>query len=160
MVRTPRSKWLVIVAALVLYAVTPVVETLYYLTELARGSYPPNADSIGIPVYQTILSLAVVAPLYLILLWLSTRHYAVGARLTAWNPNTAIRGFLWTAICGGLAALLLIDGAILGYYRHPLSVLHRGLLAYVFLLIRAAAIPAGPAQQATAADDTAAGTSV
>src|ERR1019366_4969733 len=151
MVKTPRAKWLVIMAAVVLYAVTPFVEAQYYSTELARGSYSTNADSIGIPIFQTLIGLAIVAPPFLVLLWLGTRRYVAGARLTAWNSKAGILAFLWTAVWGGLAAVLLIDGAILGFDRHPLSALHRGALAYVFLLIRAGSVPVDAAQQAVAA---------
>ena len=157
MVTTPRSKWPVIAGAFALYAATPVVEYVYYSTELARGSYPTNADSIGIPLFQTCVGLAIAAPFFLVLLWASTRRYVAASPLTAWTSEAPICSVLWTVILGGLAATLLIDGAILGYHRHVLSFVHRAGLACAFLFMRAAAVSGCAAQPAVAPDDLAAG---
>jgi hypothetical protein len=135
------------------------VEYVYYSTELARGWYPTNADSIGIPFFQTCIGLAIAAPFFLLLLWASTRRYVAAPPLTAWASGAPVCSVLWTVVLGGLAATLLIDGAVLGYHRHVLAFVHRTGLACVFLFMRAAAVSGCAAQQAVAPDDPAAGTS-
>lgn len=50
MLRTPKNRMSVAIIAAVLYLTAPLVEWFYYSIELARGSYPVNADSIGLPI--------------------------------------------------------------------------------------------------------------
>jgi hypothetical protein len=66
--------WLALLAA-VLIATAPSVEANYYSIELGRGSYPTDADSIGLPIAQFTIGLLVVSPILLAVCWVCLRSY-------------------------------------------------------------------------------------
>ncbi len=157
--RTPRSRWSVLGFAGTLLIATPFVEALYYSSELRRGVYPTNGDSISIPLIQTCIGLAFVAPAFLAIAWLSTRRYVPGAPLLGWDNSRPLRSLLWTLLFAGIAVVLVIDALGMAYHQHLVSCFHRAALTLIALWMRATAV-ANAAQHAAAADNPAAGASV
>jgi len=137
LLRTPRSLWIVASLAAFLYVFAPVENIVFLRTQLDRGVFPVNADSIGIPIYWFTLMLIVLSPVYVLFAYAALRRYVGGVPLWAFDTSQWLRSTVWTLVYGGLVATAVYQ---VGYYiqlRMPLSVAVSVLWAYLLLCIRA-----------------------
>jgi len=74
---------------------------------LQSGVLPADADSIGIPMFGSVIVALVVSPVVLGIAWLSLRRYNSDARLAALRWDRPYRTTLITLFFGALAAFLL-----------------------------------------------------
>lgn len=133
---TLRSKWHFALFAALLYITAPVVDAVYYITQQGRGTYPANADSIGIPIYEFALALLLLSPLYVVVVWLAVRSYRGGRPLLTFDTTRLVRSTLWSLLLGGLALYNLGDGAYSAYRLLPLDTISALLWAYLLLCLR------------------------
>jgi hypothetical protein len=133
-VRTPRSARTVVLIAAVLFLTAPVVVVKYFYAELQRGSFPIEADAIGIPIFAFVVLQIVTAPISLGIVWLCVRRYRGAVSLLAWNRERQVWLFLWTFVCLALAALLL--AAWSDFSRHPFLALHAAADIWLLVVLR------------------------
>jgi hypothetical protein len=119
-----------------LYLSIPLVETVYYSIEEGRRVYPPNADSIGIPLYLVTMGLLLLSPVYVALVWAATRFYQGGRSLLAFDINRPMRSVFWSLLLGGLALFELYEAAYSVCRLVPMDVGADLLWAYLLLCLR------------------------
>ncbi len=136
MITTLKHKRQFVLAASLLYLAQPLVTTVYYLTEEARNAYPPDADSIGIGIYQDTLAWLLVSPLYALLLWLAARNYKGGRTLLSFDTARPFWKTGWALAFDSLALYFIYEAA--GFLRRWLPVDAASSLswAYLFLCLR------------------------
>ena len=135
-----------------LLAFYPVLNFVYWPQVLRSGVLPPNGDSIGIPMYGSILVTIVASPIVLGIAWLCLRRYVPATRLATIRWDRPIRTVAASLAFGG-AAVLCVFGSVaeLGHAMPWYEYLWAGYaLAWVpwLLGIRAAVID----QENTAGD--------
>jgi hypothetical protein len=104
LIRTPKAKRTVWLLAVLSILAEPVVEVIYYKTNLHRGAYPSNADSIIIPIYQFIFGWVVTLPVMLGFVWFALRDYPGSVSFLAYNTARPVWSFLWSVVLLLLAA--------------------------------------------------------
>lgn len=145
LLKTPRSLWIVAGLAALLYVVAPLENIVFLRTQLDRGAYPVNADSIGIPIYMFTTGFLILSPVYVLFAYAALRRYIGGVSLLAFDADRWLRSTFWTLIYGGLAAVAIYQ---VGYYiqlRMPVSVVVSALWAYLLLCVRASLAARRPA---------------
>lgn len=149
---TPRHKWQFVLLASLLYVALPVVNAISLTIARARGAFPPNADSIAIPILQTACALLVLSPLSASILWLAARGYRGGRTLLSFDTGKPLRSTVWSLLLGGLAALLLAAAAQSVLFTQPVDTASSLAWAYLTLCLRsslAGTEPAGTARRLT-----------
>ena len=139
-VRTPRSKWLLLLGLFLAYCATPLAVASYYSTELRRGAYPVEADSIGIPIFQSVVLLLTITPVVVIGAWMPVRNYRPSASLWAWAPSRPLAATLWTTFLGALALAEMVLAIALAQTAHALLAIHALASAYMSLVLRASIV--------------------
>lgn len=87
----------------------PAVNFVYWPEVLRSGVLPPDADSIGIPMFGSILLSIVAAPLLLGASWVCLRRYNPAADIAAFRRDRPWRSAAATLVFGGLALLFLAE---------------------------------------------------
>jgi hypothetical protein len=82
--------------AAVLYLTAPIVERFYYSTELARGSYPVNADSIGLPIGLFTIVWLIGLPVAAALIWFVLRSYPGSVSVFGFNAARPYWSAVWS----------------------------------------------------------------
>jgi hypothetical protein len=118
----------------------PFVEASYYSIELGRGSYPTDADSIGLPIAQFTIGLLVVSPMFLALCWLCLRRYPGSVRLWAWNRRRRWWSFVWTVLFAGAILVSTVGLFRVDVITHPLDAIQTTALVYLLLALRASVV--------------------
>jgi hypothetical protein len=133
---TPQSRKTVLVIAAVLFLTAPLVVAQYYYAELQRGSFPIEADSIGIPIFSFIVTLIVTAPITWGVVCLCARCYPGAVSLSTWNGNRLGWSVFWTLAIVGAALVFLLLTPWSGAARHPLLIAHVLVDLYFLLVLR------------------------
>src|SRR5690349_1970616 len=113
----PRSRWTVVMAAVVLFLAAPLAQVAYYSAELRRRAFPPDADSISIPIFQFTIGLLTASPILAGLVWVGIRRYSA-TRLFNWASSAPAASLWWSGVFGSAAALCAWDAAVLARDRH------------------------------------------
>ena len=100
--------WLLTASLLIAF---PILNFIYWPLVLQSGVLPPEADSIGIPMFGSVFVAVVASPIMIGVSWLCLRRYNAATRLTAMRRDRPYRTASATLIFGGLATLLLF-GAV------------------------------------------------
>jgi hypothetical protein len=101
-----RSSWLV-AGAIIIPALLVLDALLYYPALLRSGTLPTNADSIGIPIYQSGITALVSVPVLLIYALPALWRYRGDAGLWEYPKSNSLRLFL-SRILYALPAILLV----------------------------------------------------
>src|SRR5579872_3071362 len=108
---TPQKSKAFVKTAVGVTFLSPLMVFAHFFVRMARGDYPWNADSIGIPIFIYWL---LVFPFSLLFLIQGLRRYKPGVFLFAWNPRRPWRSAAWTIITiyplGMSTAGMLLDG--------------------------------------------------
>ena len=131
-----KSKWHFALFAIFLYVTASLVEAVYYTIQQGRGTYPANADSIAIPIFQFAFGLLLLSPLYAVVLWLAVRSYQGGRPLLAFDMTRPVLSATWSLLLGGSALYELGYAAYSAYRLLPLDVATPLLWAYLLLCLR------------------------
>ena len=148
MVTTLKSKRHFALFAAFLYAAAPLVEAAYYVTQQGRGAYPPDGDTIAIPIYEFAMGLLFLSPVYAVTVWLAVRSYRGGRPLLAFDTMRPVQSVFWSLLLGGLALYNLGYGAYSAYRLLPLDTASSLLWAYLLLCLRSS-LAGGSGQQTT-----------
>jgi hypothetical protein len=96
----------------------PALNFIYWPQILRSGVLPSDGDSIGIPMFGSILLTLVVAPFLLGVAWLCLRRYNPDTRLWSWRRDRPYRSIVATVLFGAASALLTVG--VLDSLRPPL----------------------------------------
>ncbi len=96
----------------------PALNFIYWAEVLRSGVLPADGDSIGIPMFGSILATLVLSPLFLGVAWLCLRRYNPDTRLWSWRPDRPFRSAGATILFGAGSALL--TAAVLDSLRPPM----------------------------------------
>ena len=123
--------------ALSLLLSQPLFTHFYYTTMLARGAYPPNADSIAIPIYHEFYAWIIFLPLELTIIAYILMHYPGSISLFTWNKERKLWSILWLIIFG----LLILDAIwgltiALEWLNWP-EIINSMLFIFLYLYLRA-----------------------
>jgi len=126
--------------ALLLFVSAPLVYAWFMLTELDRGSFPPEADAIAIPIVGSVFVTVGTAPFTWGIVWYCTREYRPCQSLLGWNAAHGIWSLTWTITLGVAAIAFLIAGIdfLLGLYK-PIAI-HAFLDVWMLAVLRASII--------------------
>ncbi len=121
-----RRNWhpaLVFAGACALWITRMPLVTAYYERTQQLGYYPPEADSIGIPIASNAVVTVMLFPAIVLGLWLILRNFPACYSWLAWNKNHWFMSAFWTAICGYLLYLTFDYGRENWQIGLPLNVL-------------------------------------
>ena len=90
-------RWLVAGLMTIWWIATPAVDAAYYSTQARRGAYPPEADSIGIPIGQSVAGWLLLTPVILLLVFLALRRAPGRVELLGFDRST-FAGRIWSAV--------------------------------------------------------------
>ncbi len=140
LIQTPRLKRTVWLLVLLAVFAEPFVEYVYYSTNLERGVYPPDADSIGIPLFQFAVAWIVTLPVVLGFVWFALRDYPGSVSFMAHNSGRPIWSLAWSVVLLLLAASY-VSFAFRSVARgFPLDVAAASLNVYLVLCLRSSVI--------------------
>jgi hypothetical protein len=138
--RIPAARWQTVSVVIFLLLTAPLVEAASYWSALQRGVFPPEADSIAIPIFHFTAGLLLVSPFFLLILWASTRRYPGQEPLMTWARRAPAQSWAWSLFFGGAAALMIMDVLIFVRDLDPIGVGHRTSCAYMALVLRSSAV--------------------
>lgn len=145
MPRTSTPLWLLTAALLLGF---PAINFLYWPQVLESGVLRPEADSIGIPIFGSILVAIVAAPFVVGATWFCLRRYNPETRLLVWRHDRPWRTLAASLALGVppvlIAGVCVADlGLALPWYEHLWTAYSIGL-SYWLLTLRAAVVAALP----------------
>lgn len=70
--------------------------------------YPPEADSIMIPIMYFVMLWLAAAPFYWTGVWFALRRYPGSVSLVAWNSGRPSWSVLWTIAAAAVAIILIL----------------------------------------------------
>jgi len=91
----PKSVWPIWLLAAAVVLALPATSFLYFPLLLRSGVLDPEHDSIGIPMFGSVVAAAMLLPIVLALTYLCVRRYRAGGTLFAWRKD---RPLLSTAV--------------------------------------------------------------
>jgi hypothetical protein len=143
---TPPKAWQLAAFALALYASAPVFAIAYYGEMLRKGAYPPEADSIGIPIYDDTRLAVFFAPVFYALVGLIIHRYPGSVPLLVWNRARPIWSWVCSVLFGAAIATVATGLGDVWRWKLPLEFLSVALWIWLLLFLRAAVV-ARPSQQ-------------
>ena len=96
-------KWTAAMLTAVWWLTLPLAEAAFYVEESRRGAYPPDADSIGIPIGQNVIGWLILSPLVIAVAALALRGAPPRVRWLAFDRTRPLRAGAWTLLLGALA---------------------------------------------------------
>lgn len=96
----------------------PALNFIYWPQILRSGVLPPDGDSIGIPMFGSIVTTLIVSPFILGVSWLCLRRYNPDTRLWSWRQDRLFRSVGVTLLFG--AASVVLAAGILDSLKLPL----------------------------------------
>ena len=157
------NPWVLFCAWLLLWTSRFWLIPAYYQRTLELGYYPPESDTIVIPIAGNAIMTILLAPVFAGALWLLLRgsHQELRTWLT-WNPKRWIPSLAWTLVFGALALSVIprfVENVRIRLYLNALAdigwlVLWLGVRAVVVSRITSAGPGSqspNPTLQATAA---------
>ena len=114
-ISTPTKRWhYLLLVNLIWFSIIPIA-IFYYSRLLNEGAFPPDADSIGIPIIQTAITVFSGAPFLNVFLWFTSRRYPGSISVFCSSGSRGSRYWIWTvlAILGaGLVVFVFMDSAL------------------------------------------------
>ena len=140
---TPEKDTSVATVAGVLYLTAPLVEWVYYSTELARGNFPVDADSISLPLFRFMVVWLVGAPIARLIMWFLLRSYPGRVPLFGFNRERPVWSLVWSAVFSFLVYKELTFSVRSFFAGNPLDVAQSLCMAALFLFIRSSIVFGG-----------------
>lgn len=105
---------------------------------LAQGAYPPEADSITIPIAANVMAWVVWAPVFAIVLFFTFRKLKPPVRIFVWAETKRLRS--WLVSLSALTPIVLLVDQILGAlpWKNYVEIGYSLWWIVIWLLIRAA----------------------
>jgi hypothetical protein len=135
------NPWVIFCAWAVLWAGRLWLIPVYYQKTSELGYYPPEADSIAIPVVSHAFMTVIVAPFFAAALWLLLRRSSVDRRIwCAWNRQRWVLSLMWSVlfVLFALTTLLILRDDVRA--RLPLNALADVCWFLLWLAVRAVVV--------------------
>ncbi len=116
----------------------PVFCALHFFWNLMMGAYPPEADSITIPIYHGVIAWMLVAPIGFCCLWWAIWKCPGGFPIFGWNRRRPIWSTLWTTVFFFLVFVCLVEIPYHLRWVNLPSLINAVAWAIVFIYLRAA----------------------
>jgi len=97
----------------------PAANVLYWPELKKAGVLPVNADSIGLPIFSSVILAFLLSPLVLGVTWLCLRRSNPAARPKIWRNDLPFASALSLLIFGGAAAFLAAGELMGNYFGQP-----------------------------------------
>jgi len=133
---TPKTRTPLLVYGILLVLVQPVFSAAHYMWNLDRGAYPPDADSIGIPIIGEWIAWFFLAPLAILLVVLALKKYNSTIPLfgrKSFAPRLLVTNIMFGLLIG--LSLLTLD-EFFAYANVPVLI-DVVLIVYLLLSLRA-----------------------
>ena len=106
--RLPRRRWPIwsLMAGVILGL--PLTAFVYFPVLLSTGTLSPDEDSVGIPMFGSILLALLMLPVAIALTYFSIRGSAPSASLTAWRHDRPLLSVAVSVLFLGPATLVLL----------------------------------------------------
>lgn len=140
MLKTPKKRATVVALAIVLYLTAPLTEWYYLNTELERGSFPANADSIILPIFRFVIGWLIMSPFIALFIWLTLRAYPGRVSLFSFNFERSYWSVIWSMLFAVPVFYEIFFAAESIYRLNPLDVVQPLLTAYLLLCLRSSII--------------------
>jgi hypothetical protein len=102
------NPWVIFCIWLVLWAARLRLIPDYYQRTWELGYYPPEADTIVIPIAGNVVLTILLAPVFALALWLMLRRSSFERRIwLAWHRRRWVVSLAWTLLFSSLAILTL-----------------------------------------------------
>ena len=110
MPKTSTPLWFLTVGLVIAF---PIIADVYF-TSMA-GAYPPDGDTIIIPIMGSVFLAVALSPLIIGCAWLGLRRYEAAPSLLVWRDDRRLRSAVTTlaafvGLCGAL--FLSLDGVL------------------------------------------------
>jgi hypothetical protein len=150
--RTPERPWTFLLLGVCVLVWNFLAATHSFETDLARMKFPPCADSIAIPIFETFIFFVLTTPILFAVGWgLTFQFGTLPAPLRQWDRTRPARSWVLTVIFG--SAALLIGAALVDSIRSSMNFAAPALVLAIYLLsaTRAALLSPGQAVAGEAA---------
>jgi hypothetical protein len=128
----------------------PALNLAYWTLVLKSGVLPIDGDSIGIPIFGSLMVAIALAPIMIGTTWICVRRYNCNAKLFAVRRDRLLRTFVATLLFGGMAifslALLVYGWTQPAPWYEYLWDIYVLLGIYWLLAMRAAIVEQGDAK--------------
>lgn len=130
----------------------PWLTARYYRFMWHRNVYPPDGDSIAIPIVSNFLAWLIWAPLLIYALWRAFRQIAAPPHALAWDRTRPAKSGVVTLVCLAAAGLAAEDIPQAVAWKNWAEVAYSIAWCVAWLVVRAAALsPKNPAKAPTPA---------
>jgi hypothetical protein len=109
---TPQHRWPVWLLSAAIPSGLIATSFLYYPMLLKSGTLDPNADSIGIMMFQHLILAFAATPFVVALTWVSLRNYHGKSRLFGWNGDMPFRSWAITILAAVIIAKLVYENFV------------------------------------------------
>ncbi|MEM7331935.1 MAG: hypothetical protein AAF490_07580 [Chloroflexota bacterium] len=136
---TPKDVSVIYIYAALYWITTPLVEVVYLVTNLHRGTFGV-ADTILIPIMGLTSAWVCLSPIMLFVLFLSVKNYPGQVSLWAWNHEKRALSFITTAIFAIIIGYQIYFTIFSIFERNFLDVLYAPLLIPLLLFVRSSIV--------------------
>jgi len=118
---------------LFLWIVHPFIMSKYYMATQRLNWYPPEADSIGIPIIGGFITSLVILPLFIFICYRATSRIPTSLKMLEWNKKRVWKSTIITTIFG----ILIFFSLSSIYYSYDLleEIKNASLTQYEFVPI-------------------------
>jgi hypothetical protein len=109
----------------------------YFQRTYELGWYPPDGDSIGIPIAANGIATLLATPFLALALWLILRRFPTHVRLLAWSDDRIGSSLLWTATCALLCYCEVTNLIEAVHLRLPLTFIATLMWITIWIFLRA-----------------------
>jgi len=138
--QTPPKAWQLALVALIIYASAPLFAIAYYGEMLRKGAYPPDADSIGIPIYENNRAAIILAPVFCAILFIILWRYPGSVPLFAWNATRRVWSWVSTGLFAVLIAITAAGFIEVWQWKLAIGFVNLALWIWLLLLFRATVV--------------------
>ena len=122
----------------------PLVSLIYYPLQVETWTPEQRlqGDTVGIPMFGSLIATVVLSPLIIGSVHLCVRRYSSENRLLAWRPDRPVRSWIATIILGGFSLTIAFVSLLLAseakYWFDGLWVGYFALWSFMLLQLRSA----------------------
>ncbi|MFB6345923.1 MAG: hypothetical protein ABEK50_09150, partial [bacterium] len=137
-IHIPKNKWILVVYLSCVALLFPFGESLHFVLQQSRGAYPPQGDSITIPIMGVFFWAVIGWVLYGFLLWFVLKDHGDRLVIIGWSDNT-LWSILWTIPVGIFVFLefngLWLEGVMFYYGMDIYEMLPIKILRCLYLVV-------------------------
>jgi hypothetical protein len=138
-VKTPKSRKLLLIFSIILWLIQPIFIFAHYTWNQLMNAYPPEADSIGIPIFSELILWFLLTPIAIITIVNALKNYQ--GPIPIFQNRFFSRQFIWINILFGVLLGFVLPSLYSVFaFGNIATLINTFLLTYLLLCLRAAAI--------------------